>query len=219
MRLATAISIATILCLGSCWRTPEQSTRTSPPRAGPSGDAGVRTRYAVAPEILDRFIRYQDRVLALQAEMLAELSRLEVIDGGLASAPLIRRQVEAEDRIRRELGLTERDVEELDAIVGDVISRRARLSIDGARETLLEMEALAARLPAEERPAFDATLAALRRQIDESRGLADERERYGVDNVERVLARETELTGQWNRAIDVFSAVAPEARKPNRRRR
>jgi hypothetical protein len=167
----------------------------------------------VGANALDRFIRYQDRVLELQAEMLPELSRLEHSDGGAAAVSLIRRQVEAEERIRRDLELTERDIEELEAIVGDVISRRARLSLDDAQETLHEMEALAARLPAEQRAEFDATVATLRRQFDQSRELAGERERYGVQNVERILARERELIEQWNRAIAVFSG-APSAATP-----
>jgi len=195
--------IATILSLSPCSRTPEHRARAAAAPTSSAAPAELPGCYLVRAETLERFIRYQEHVLALEAEMAAELSRTAAV------APVIRKQVDAEDRIRRELGLTERDVEELEAIAGDVISRRARLSMDDARQTLREMEALAARLPMEERAEFDATLAALSRQLDDSRGLAEERERYGVDNVERVLAREAELTDQWNRAIAVFSGIAP----------
>jgi hypothetical protein len=209
----SAIVIATILSLlSSCSRAPEHSAQKTPADPGSGHDGGLPGPYLVVADTLDRFIRYQDRVLALQAEMLAELSRLEQVDGGAAAVSVIRRQVEAEEGIRRNLVLTERDVEELEAMVGDVISRRATLTIDNARETLPEMETLASRLPAEQRAEFDATVAALRRQFEESRELAEERKRYGAENVERILAREAELTAQWNRAIAIFSGVEERKR-------
>jgi hypothetical protein len=203
----SAIVIATILfLLSSCSRAPEHSAQKTPAQHPGSGhDGGFRGPYLVVADTLDRFIRYQDRVLALQGEMLAELSRLEQVDGGAAAVSVIHRQVEAEEGVRRNLALTERDVEELEAMVGDVISRRATLTIDNAREALREMEALASRLPAEQRAEFDATVAALRRQFEQSRELTEERKRYGAENVERILAREAELTAQWNRALAIFS--------------
>jgi hypothetical protein len=165
----------------------------------------------VEAETLGRFIRFQERMLPLQAQMLAELARA---DAGTATVAAIQRYTAAQEAARGEVGLSESDVEQLESIVTDVISRRAALASDDSEATLEEMQALAGRLPVEQRAEFDATLAPLRRQAEESRALVAERERYGGENVDRVLARETELTEQWNRAIAIFSGLSQQPARP-----
>jgi hypothetical protein len=221
VRSVRVLSSATIVLLVSACSSPpaqrvpaaSERTRSEGAQVHSPPDAG-RAPYRVESDALARFIRFQERVLSLHAKMLSELARAERVDSGTATVAAIRRYAQAQELARLEVGLTERDVEELEAVVTDVISRRAALAGDDAEETLREMEALAARLPAEQRAEFDATLAPLRRQSEESRRLAAQRERYGADNVDRVLEREAELTEQWNRAIAIFSGIAPERPRP-----
>ncbi|HZA49198.1 MAG TPA: hypothetical protein VE549_00570 [Myxococcaceae bacterium] len=214
MRSAGVLSIATIVFLSAaCSRYAEKRAAAEPAQAGVERAAPAHAGpapYRVEPEAIERFIRFQERMLPLQARMLADLARADRADGGTATVAAIRRHAEAEEAARRDVGLSERDVEQLESIVTDVISRRAAAAVDDSEATLREMEALAARLPVEQRTEFEATLGPLRRQVDQSRALAAERARHGSENVDRVLAREAELTEHWNRAIAVFAGVSQE---------
>jgi hypothetical protein len=171
--------------------------------------------YVIRAAKLERFIEYQEKTLALYSEMLADLGRAEAEDAG-AAAPVavVKRHAEAQERARRALGLTERDVRELERVVGDVISRRALAQVLDDGQSLQQLEALAARLGPGQRDELDRTLEQLRAQQAETVALSEERRKYGDANVDLVLSREEVLTRQWNHAISTFAGTAPSATEP-----
>lgn len=162
--------------------------------------------YLIREAKLERFIQYQERTLALYAQMLSDLAQVEGADGGPAeSVAVVKRHAEAQERARRSLGLTERDVRELERVVGDVISRRSAAGGVDPDEEVKKLEALAEKLGPEQRVELDRTLEGLRAQQRETLALTEERRKYGDRNVDLVLSREEVLTAQWNRAISTFS--------------
>lgn len=172
------------------------------------GEHPGETPYRMEPDKLDRFISYQERSLALYSKMLDELSRAEAQDGGAASSVArVRKHAAAQEHLRRELGLSERDVREMERIVGDVVARRAMVTSGTQDDSLQQMRALAAQMPEEQRAEFQATLATLERQQQQAAALTEERRKYGDANVELVLTREAQLARQWNRAIAAFSGA------------
>ncbi len=179
--------------------------------------------YAVSPEALDRYIGFQEQSLGLHAETVRELTALEKRDAGAGpeAAALVRRQGEAMMALRQNTGLTDRDVRELERIVGDVISRRALAATAEEASALSDLENLAARLSEKDREALEASLASVREQQRAFEALTEERKRYGDANVDAVLSRERELTRLWQRTIATFAgAEAPgDAGTPGRSRR
>ncbi len=171
--------------------------------------------YLIKEAKLERFIEYQEQTLSLYAQMLADLSKAESADGGaMAQVSVVKRHAEAQERARRGLGLSERDVRELERVVGDVISRRAVAGSVDAEADMRQLEALAAKLGPEQRVELDRTLEQLRAQQKETAALTEERRKYGDRNVDLVLSREEVLTRQWNRAIATFSGAGAAPSPP-----
>lgn len=175
--------------------------------------------YVITAQRLDRYIKYQDETLKLYAEMMAALDDVgQVADAGAAAgaAPIqvIRRHARAQERARRKVGLTARDVHELERVVGDVISRRAMAEALVTDAPVQEIETLAARLPTEQRGELVRTLENLKKREQETRTLAEERKKYGDANVDQVLTREQELTRQWNQAIATFAGTRGAVQAP-----
>lgn len=174
--------------------------------------------YVIRADKLERFIEYQEKTIALYSEMLREPAS-DPADASVDSAPSvarIRKHADAQERVRRELRLSERDVRELERVVGDVISRRAMAASVEDDASIREMEALSARLPEEKRGEFAATVTALKKQQEAVRTLAEERRKYGDANVDLVLTRETELMRQWNLAIATFAGTRDQKPQPAR---
>ncbi|MGA9525409.1 MAG: hypothetical protein WBV82_28375 [Myxococcaceae bacterium] len=170
-------------------------------------------QYAVTPEAVDRYLAFQDRSLKLHGETVRELIALEQRDAGTGpeAAALVRRQAEAVMALRQEAGLTDRDVRELERIVGDVISRRALAATAEEAAALSDLENLAARLSDADRTALETSLASVREQQRALEALTEERKRYGDANVDAVLSRERELTRLWQRTIVTFAAAGADA--------
>ncbi|MBX5482698.1 MAG: hypothetical protein IRZ16_12790 [Myxococcaceae bacterium] len=208
-----------VACLAACRERPAKapapdggSARATVP-APPPVDGG----YVVDPDKLDRFIRYQRRTLASSAQMLEALAREEGsgLDGGMPSPEAVaelRRLASGQERLREELGLTEEDVRVLEDLVGEVISRRADVAGPEEAESIRQMKALAETLPEEQRADFEAAIASIEQQREALHSLDDVRRRFGSENVDRVLAREADLTRNWNDAIAAFAGTAPRRR-------
>lgn len=190
--------------------TPDGAVADAPPDAELEDGGGQASQYAVTQDGLERFIKYQERTLVLYAQMLDELGRADVpADAGTGAGAVarVKKHAEAQESVRRELGLSARDVRELERIVGDVISRRSVANAAEEDESIRQMQALAAKLPEEQRAEFEATIKLLREQQAQTRSLAQERAEYGDGNVDLVLSHEAELTRQWNEAISTFAGT------------
>lgn len=205
------------LALAGCQRASPSSLQSADAGARPEPAAATAQaespRYGVEDATLQRYIAFQDQTMALYAELLEELARQEATDGGRdgpRAVALFRKHAAAQDRIRDELGLSDRDVHELERIVGDVISRRAVAPPKEQLDSLVRMEELASQLPEDQRADFARTVAGLKARVGANDPLTDERRKYGDDNVNRVLAKEAVLTRQWNRAIATFAGMKPE---------
>ncbi len=161
-------------------------------------DAG----FVVTPEKIDAFIAYQKKMLEVWAGTLEDLERLEgKADAGMAAVNEVvdaaRRRGRAEEAAREATGLTEREVGFLEALVGDVIAKRSlgkSMNLDGL---VRQIEATKAALPPEQREAVEKSIAEMKKQQADLQSLADERQKYGSANVDAVLARESELTKNW----------------------
>ncbi len=215
---APALLVTGVLAglLGGC---PEQAPISRPssaaldepltdlPADGTEEGAGP---YQIHPARLDKFIAYQEQTLALYQQMLAELGRVEGTDGGAAAAVgLVKKHAQAQEKARRSLGLSERDVRELERVVGDVIARRALAQSLEGEKSLQELEGLAARLSPEQRGEVDKSIAARRAEYAGTLALTEERKKYGDENVDLVLTREEVLTQQWQQAIATFAGSPP----------
>jgi hypothetical protein len=211
--------VVLVLVLSSC---RQDGGGTDVSGARPPAEAATVTEapgpYGVTVEGLDRYLAFQEKALALHAQTVRELTALEQRDAGTGpeASALVRRQVEAITALRRDAGLTDRDVRELEQIVGEVISRRALASTAEEEASFTDLENLAARLSEENRARLQASLASVRAQQQALESLADERARYGDANVDAVLSRERELTRLWQRTIATFAGadVAVDAGSP-----
>jgi hypothetical protein len=197
----------------------------NPLRAGGAGDEGAEetSGTSLTPRALDAFIGYQARLLALQTTFLEELG---AEDGGAAVVAL-RRHARAEEALRLEAGLTETEVEEIERLVSDVLSARARAGALGGRTGdptsgdggQWELDALSERLSTEQREELAQALESIRARQQEAAALGPERSRYGDAAVELVLGREEALWRNHELALSIFGRTGGPAHRPAARPR
>jgi hypothetical protein len=92
-------------------------------------------------------------------------------------------------------------IEELQEMVTE-----REMAEDTARpEDLAEMEAMAKKVPADQKATIDQSIADLKAQRDRAMQLTDMRERFGSANVDVLLQREKELRAAWTDWIQVLA--------------
>lgn len=213
------LALASLLILTACQQERDPAAPPSPAIQSAKEDVApldaesleAKSRYVVKEGTLDKYIAYQDKTMALYSALLEQLGKAEGQDGGTErhkTVALFRKHADAQEKVRREVGLSARDVYELERIVGDVISKRAVSPPAEQLESLRRMEELALQIPEAERPEFEKKLGALREAVATRDPLVEERRKYGDDNVDLVLTREKPLTRQWNHAISTFAGTA-----------
>jgi len=172
--------------------------------------APAEGEYVVTSAKLDAFVMYQEKVLEVWSGSMKDLASMSAkADAGryegtagtaLAAQDLAvatERRAAAEEAARKVSGLTDADVEFLEHIVADVIAKRS-LGRNTDMALMLEpMEKAMAGLPAEQREAMQKSIAEMKKQQHELTQLSEERRKYGSANVDAVLAREKELTRNW----------------------
>jgi hypothetical protein len=227
MRTCSLLAAA-VLSLAGCQKEKVDASAPPPGRLGvpevDDRDEGVASGpYVITPDLLDRYVRYQRKMIDTYTASLKELRSApgkadasRVPPAVLArSRPdilaIIRKQSEAQATARQFAQLSERDVAETERVVSDVISRRFYAKNLKQDEAIKEMEEMKALLPAEHQREFDKSLQEMRRQREETTKLLDERKQYGDANVDLVLTREEELTKNWDEWLTLLSDGAPGA--------
>lgn len=179
-------------------------------------DSAPPGSYVVTAGKLDAFVRYQRRMIEVQAALVRDTQRLmSRTDGGLATAQasmdVLRSKADAEEAARRELGLTAHDVRMLSGMVMEVASRRSLARSLRLDDALAELAEAQQRLGTERQEELAEQIEAVRKQHEALSGLRDARARWGDANVELLLTREADLTRNYQDMLEQFEGAA---RKP-----
>ncbi|MBL8918090.1 MAG: hypothetical protein JNJ54_04445 [Myxococcaceae bacterium] len=126
------------------------------------------------------------------------LGALAAPDGGALDA---RAKAKAEREIRRGLGLTEGDLDQLETLIAAVVAQRTISRLTGA-EAVREFERVTLSLKPEQRQKVEQAFGDVRTRAAQTASLDAERARFGEEAVSLVLAREAELTATWDSLLD-----------------
>ncbi|MDX2012101.1 MAG: hypothetical protein SFW67_18045 [Myxococcaceae bacterium] len=107
----------------------------------------------------------------------------------------------AEVEARRQLGVTELDLERTDEVVAAVVAQRTIATLTGA-EAVKEFERVTQGLAPEQRQKVEQAFGDVRARAKQVSSLDAERARFGDAAVDVVLAREAEVTRVWNSLLD-----------------
>ncbi|MGQ0508852.1 MAG: hypothetical protein ACT4TC_26420 [Myxococcaceae bacterium] len=162
-------------------------------------DGGTRPLLQLTPEKLAAYLRYQTVAL--------ELSE------GVAKAPAarargtLRARALKEQGAREVNGLTEAEVEGIDELVHAVIPKRVMWGATDYDGLLTQHEKLLESVPIEARPSVQRQMEQLRETREDLRDVAEERVRFGTDNVTVLLTQEKALVRNWNRMVQMWSGA------------
>lgn len=133
---------------------------------------------------LDAFLGYQRALLALAT---ADAGRK-------GAAPDLEQRAKFDERARQQAGLTDEEVEKIETMISQVASRRLAASLTGAEEAMPVM-------PPNAKPEAPEVLAeslAKREKLKKSsQSLEEERARFGDQNINVLLQRESEVLRNW----------------------
>jgi hypothetical protein len=230
MRKLSMLAAAT-LALGACKKEqPAPPASAAAPANAPAPVAAAPVPAAAPKEAapvekpvlteakLKGFVKYQQKMLEVHAQVLKDVKAMDAKGdageyggavGGFAAANdavgFIKRKDEAMAAARADSGLTEAEVEQFEAVVGDVVMKRTVGKTMNLDSTLKQMEQMRASLPKEQQAGVDQALVELKKQMDEMKSLSEEREKYGSANVDLVLSQEAELTANQEKLLGLWS--------------
>jgi hypothetical protein len=212
----TALALAALLALGGC----KKEAPAAPPQqraVETSADAGAR--FALAREQVDRFVKYQTRLVELydqvlkqrEGEKAAPIARKP--DGGVAdpvkvSLQLFEAKARAEEQARNEAGLSMAEVRGIEPIVAEVINERTNARDENVEGAIQQYEAMRAKLPEDQRKPVEEQLADLEADHERRMKNVDQREKFGDAAVDAVLTREADLARlriEWVKRIAALS--------------
>jgi hypothetical protein len=168
--------------------------------------------YTITDEKLEAYVGYQRRMLKVYETVQKDMQGLEARafkegapEVARARLKLIETKAKAEEEARREARLTEDDINGIAEVVTAVIAQRQLARQMGFDEELQKLEALQAKLTPEQQQDLAPQVAEMRKRSQEFEGLAELRRAFGEANVERVLAREQQLTQGYQDMLKAFS--------------
>ncbi|MBU8899882.1 hypothetical protein DRW03_33000 [Corallococcus sp. H22C18031201] len=176
------------------------------------GESEEPRPYAVTPQKLDAYVGYQRRMLEVYGSLMRGLQDMgSLMDAGTGEAraglKLIERKAKAEAEARQAAGLSEDDVNGIAEIVTAVISQRQMGRTLQFEEELKKLEALQARLPQEQRSQLAPQVDSMRRQVETFQKLPQVRSQFGDASVDAVLAREEDLTRNYQDMLKAFAGL------------
>jgi hypothetical protein len=177
--------------------------------------------YALTREKLDAYVRYQRTVQTAYASYATLVRDLQVArtrnPGALdaKSAPslsesmkAIESKAELEDKARRDVGLTEQDVNRIGSLVTDVITQRHMAAMLDLSGELSKLEQMQARLKPEQAAELAPQINAMRLRLQETEKLGPVRKIHGDANVDLVLTREQDLMSNYQDMLRSFGGRA-----------
>lgn len=181
-----------------------------PGTAGPDVDAGPAVTVAPGPDAglqltlskVDSFLSYERLLRGDGAPSAREVRRLsQGVDGGARALEEayagLRRRTEQAQAVRADAGLTDAEVQALEALTAELALARAGSGGPELDEAVRSLEESKDRLPAEQRAGVERTVARLRAQQERARTLSDVRARWGDAAVDLVLVREKAVLELW----------------------
>jgi hypothetical protein len=222
MRELSWVLVAVGLCAGC--KKEESTTGAAPPleaRAGAEapgdGSPDEGTPYVLTREKLDAYVTYQRTVQAAYASYASLARELQVaraqrrLGTGSGQDPrlsesmkAIESKAELEDKARRDVGLTELDVNRIGALVTDVITQRHMAAMMDLSGELRKLEQMQARLKPEQATELAPQIDAMRVRLQETEKLASVRKAHGDANVDLVLTREQDLMNNYQDMLRSF---------------
>ena len=189
-----------IIALAGCKKEPVSQGVDERTLSDSNGAAGVPLK--LTDPKLASYIGYQRRMLEVYATRL---------DAGATAdlAPV----VEAEEQARRQSGLQQRELSEIEQMVRAVIGQRVYGGAVPGDDSLERMRAVQSKLSGQGREEVAKSIAEVERSREELVRLADERRRFGDANVDLLLAHEAELTGLWKQTMATFAPRDLKARR------
>lgn len=187
--------------------TPSEPSRAAPPTAsaGASGGMAPSTPYALTPERLEAFLKFQKARTQIYGTMLGSLEKLARADAGAdRQVEAMLAQAKAVEQARAQVGLSEQEVRSIEAMVSPILQKRQLAHAFDAHGALTQWNGMKGGLPADQRADLDKSMGELQKQQDEASQLQEERRRFGDANVTLILSRENELTQnhqQWVRTL------------------
>lgn len=173
-------------------------------------DAGLATPVTQGPDAglqltlskLDGFLAYERLLRGDGAPSAREVRRLsQVADGGARALEEayagLRRRTEQAQAVRADAGLTDAEVQALEALTAELALARAGSGGPELDEAVRSLEESKDRLPAEQRAGVERTVARLRAQQERARTLSDVRAKWGNAAVDLVLVREKAVLELW----------------------
>lgn len=170
-----------------------------------TGGSDGGAQLVLTPARLEAYMAYQARMLEVWRRMLATPSGKPQLESLLAHA-------RAEAEARAASGFSEEELGRLDALVSEVLARRAAARTNEAEkglEQLAQLQKLQYQLPAEQQEALARSIAEVKRDQETQAALTEERQRYGSANVDLVLSKETQLAAAWERFLSLVGGREP----------
>jgi hypothetical protein len=198
----TLTAVVLLVLLAAACRRPlgaAPEVDAGPPAVvGPGADAGLQ----LTASKVDGFLAYERLLRGDGAPSAREVRRLsQAADGGARALEEayagLRRRTEQAQAVRADAGLTDAEVQALEALTAEVALARAGSGGAELDEALRSLEEAKDRLPAEQRAGVERTVARLRAQQDRARTLSEVRAKWGDAAVDMVLAREKAVLELW----------------------
>jgi hypothetical protein len=175
--------------------------------------------YVLTREKLDAYVSYQRTVQSAYASVARELqafrARLQEAPGTPAaqgrlseSMKAIESKAELEDKARRDVGLSEQDVNRIGSLVTDVITQRHMAAMLDLSGELQKLEQMQARLKPEQAAELAPQIDAMRLRLQETEKLGAVRKVHGDANVDLVLTREQDLMTNYQDMLRSFGGRA-----------
>lgn len=222
MRVPIAVAAIVVLFAVGCKK--DAASAVAPADAGLAAeiivDAGAGSvasdaRLAVTVEQVDRYLVYRRALTATHKALAPRLDAVEAKgkkkDAGVVAEEglkLIAEEAKAQEQARVASGLTQAQLDHVEEMVQEMVTEREMAADTASPEDIAEMEAMAKKLPADQKANVEQSIVALRAQRARSAQLTDMRERFGDANVEILLQRDKELLAAWTEWIAVLAGEA-----------
>jgi len=214
--VGTVLALAALALVGGCKKEgppapPQQRAAEAAPAAG--------ARFPLAREQVDRFVKYQTRLIELYDQVLKQREGEKAApvarkpDGGVAdpvkvSLQLFEAKAKAEEQARAEAGLSMQEVRGIEPIVAEVINERTNARDENVEGAIQQYQAMRDKLPEDQRKPVEEQLADLKADHERRMKNADQREKFGDAAVDAVLTREADLARlriEWVKRIAALS--------------